>query len=112
MAPLRRLRALSRHLRTSDVAPSGAAKAAEPIPDGDDDAPGLRDSELRHFKEHGFVVAKGLLRESDFDDVIGAYDALITERAQPLLAEGRITEPTALRSLWLALVAGACGWRL
>ena len=55
------------------------------------EAPGLRESELQHFLEHGFVVAKGLLRESDFDDVIGAYDDLITERARPLLAEGLLS---------------------
>jgi hypothetical protein len=30
-----------------------------------------------------FVVACGLLRESDFDALTGAYDALITSRARP-----------------------------
>ena len=92
MAPLRRLRAINHHLRRhggSDVVPIAAAKAAEPIPH--DDAPGLRPGELQHFKEHGFVVAKGLLLESDLDDVVGAYDALITERARPLLAEGLLS---------------------
>jgi|EP01047_Picozoa_sp_COSAG01_P016150 hypothetical protein len=82
----RRLHSVYDHLR-----PHHAARAAELSPASDGEAPGLRESELQHFLEHGFVVAKGLLRPGDFDDVVGAYDALITERARPLLSEGLLS---------------------
>lgn len=54
-------------------------------------APGLPPAEIQHYLEHGFVVARGLLRESDFDDLIGAYDALITQRARPLFEAGMLS---------------------
>ena len=55
------------------------------------DAPGLPPSEIQHFKDHGFVVARGLLREDDFDDLIAAYDALITQKARPLFEAGLLS---------------------
>lgn len=83
-----RLRSICGHLRPRNAA--AKAEAAGPV-SVDHEAPGLREGELQHFLEHGFVVAKGLLRQSDLDDVINAYDSLITERAKPLVSEGLLS---------------------
>lgn len=90
-----RLCALRDHLSSGEQhrlsAGLSAAAAAADVQQPGAMAPGLPADEIAHFKEHGFVVAKGLLRESDFDDLIGAYNALITERAKPLLEAGLLS---------------------
>lgn len=95
----RALRALRDHVagQGSTVSPAASFRwSDEDGADPDDDgagrpAPGLPPAEIKHYLEHGFVVARGLLRESDFDDLIGAYDALITQRARALFEAGLLS---------------------
>ena len=84
----RTLRVLRDHVH---VSPQPAAQVSPGTKLDRGDAPGLPASEIQHFKEHGFVVARGLLREHDFDDLIAAYDALITQRARPLFEAGLLS---------------------
>jgi phytanoyl-CoA hydroxylase len=99
MAPRARLGALRSHLlrdnelslRPAAAAAAAPAAAAEHDEGAEEAAPGLPEGEIAHFKQHGFVIAKGLLRESDFDDLIGAYDALITQKASPLFEAGLLS---------------------
>eukprot|EP00937_MAST-01D_sp_MAST-1D-sp2_P004646 g4646.t1 len=52
----------------------------------------LTAAELAHFEEHGYVIARGVLRHEDFADLQADYENLVDAKARELLAQGLIQD--------------------
>lgn len=52
----------------------------------------LSQEDLEHYRQHGYVVIRGALQDSDLDPVIAEYEAYIDLRARQLKAEGKISK--------------------
>ena len=66
--------------------------------------------ELRHFEEHGFVIARDVLCEEDFAPIERDYGVLVESKANELKAKGEIEHTCADASFAqrLARIAGQC----
>ncbi len=52
----------------------------------------LTATQIRHFKEEGYLILREALADADLDPVIAEYEEHIDRRARQLLAEGKITD--------------------
>lgn len=52
----------------------------------------LSEAQVKAFHDDGYLVAEGVVTDSDLAPVIAEYEAWIDQKAQALLAEGKITD--------------------
>ena len=52
----------------------------------------LLPAELAHYHAHGWVIARGVLRDADFAAFERDYTALVSAKAEELLARGEISD--------------------